>query len=172
MFATCQQSIRSTPSIYLQDIAEIGRWSDEVGCEGILIYTDNGLVDPLARRPNRHREHGDPFPLVAVQPVYMHPYAAAKMAATLGFLYQRRIWLNLVAGGFRLDLQALADETPHHERYTTASSRCSGQIVKALLAGQEPLSFSGDYYTVRNLRMSPSLPAELFPGFTVSVPHQ
>ena len=92
------------------------------------------------------------------------------MAATLGFLYQRRIWLNLVAGGFRLDLQALADETPHHERYDRLVEY--GQIVKALLAGQEPLSFSGDYYTVRNLRMSPSLPAELFPGFTVSVPHQ
>jgi len=43
-------------------------------------------------------------PLVAVQPVYMHPYSVAKMVSTLAFLHQRRVFLNMVAGGFKNDL--------------------------------------------------------------------
>ena len=35
-------------------------------------------------------------PLVAVQPVYMSPYAAAEMVATLGHLHGRRVDLNMV----------------------------------------------------------------------------
>jgi hypothetical protein len=46
VFTTCQQSIRSDASGYLEEVADIARWSDEAGCEGMLIYTDNGLVDP------------------------------------------------------------------------------------------------------------------------------
>lgn len=166
VFTTCQQSFRSDSATYLQDVAEVARWSDDVGCEGILIYTDNGLVDPWLVAQVVIQSTETLCPLVAVQPVYMHPYTAAKMVATFGFLYQRRIWLNMVAGGFRLDLEALSDQTPHDERYDRLVEYCT--IVKGLLAGPEPLSFSGDYYTVRNLRMSPSLPPELFPGLTVS----
>ena len=50
-------------------------------------------------------------PLVAVQPIYMHPYTVAKMVATLAYLYGRRLYLNMVAGGFKNDLQALDDPT-------------------------------------------------------------
>jgi alkanesulfonate monooxygenase len=166
VFTTCEQSIRSASESYLDEVAEIARWSDEAGCEGILIYTDNGLVDPwlLAQVVIANTE--TLCPLVAVQPVYMHPYSAAKMAASLGFLHQRRIWLNLVAGGFRLDLKALADETPHDDRYDRLTEY--GLIIKALLEGSEPQSFEGEYYTVRNLKMTPPLPPELFPGITVS----
>ena len=166
MFTTCQQSVRSSPASYLHDVAQVARWSDEVGCEGILIYTDNGLVDPWLVAQVVIERTEALCPLVAVQPVYMHPYTAAKMVATFAFLYQRRIWLNLVAGGFRLDLEALADHTPHDERYDRLVEY--GRIVKSLLAGPESFSFAGDYYTVRNLRMSPSLAPELFPGLTVS----
>jgi alkanesulfonate monooxygenase len=166
VFTTCQQSIRSTSATYLEDVAEIARWSDEVGCEGILIYTDNGLVDPWLVAQVVIESTQALCPLVAVQPVYMHPYAAAKMVATFGFLYGRRVWLNMVAGGFRLDLEALADHTPHDDRYDRLVEYAT--IVKGLLAGPEPISFEGDYYTVRNLKMSPGLPAELFPGLTVS----
>src|SRR2546426_11956881 len=56
-------------------------------------------------------------PLVAVQPIYMHPYAVAKLVASFGHLYGRRIYLNMVAGGFKNDLVALNDTTPHDQRY-------------------------------------------------------
>jgi alkanesulfonate monooxygenase len=166
VFTTCQQSIQSSPEAYARSVAEIARWSDEVGCEGILIYTDNGLVDPWLVAQLVIENTETLCPLVAVQPVYMHPYAAAKMVASLAYLYNRRIWLNMVAGGFRLDLKALADETPHDDRYDRLVEYCL--IVQNLLSSSKPFSFAGKYYTVRNLKMTPTLPSDLIPGITVS----
>lgn len=166
MFTTCQQSIRSAPGDYIDVVAEIARWSDEVGCEGILIYTDNGLVDPWLVAQVVIESTETLCPLVAVQPVYMHPYSAAKMVASFGYLYGRRVWLNMVAGGFRLDLKALADETAHDQRYERLVEYCA--IIKALLAGSQAFTFTGKYYTVHNLKMTPPLRPDLFPGITVS----
>ena len=51
-------------------------------------------------------------PLVAIQPLYMHPYTVAKMVASLGHLYGRRIYLNMLAGGFKNDLAAIERFNP------------------------------------------------------------
>src|SRR6266436_3365284 len=117
VFATCPPSYTAAPEQYLRDVVTVARWSDAAQCEGMLIYTDNGLVDPwsVAQAVIAHTERL--APLVAVQPIYMHPYAIAKLVATLGFLYGRRVYLNMVAGGFKNDLEALGDPTPHDERY-------------------------------------------------------
>src|SRR3979490_148645 len=75
VFATCPPSYTASPQTYLREVLEVARWSEAAGCEGILIYTDNGLVDPwlIAQAMITHTERL--CPLVAVQPVYMHPYA-------------------------------------------------------------------------------------------------
>ena len=52
----------------------------------------------------------------------MHPYTAAKMVATLAHLYGRRVYLNLIAGGYRNDLKALGDTAEHDDRYRASSS--------------------------------------------------
>jgi len=133
---------------------------------GILIYTDNGLVDPwlVAQLVLTHTERL--CPLVAVQPVYMHPYAIAKMVASLGFLYGRRAYLNMVAGGFKNDLNALNDPTPHDERYTRLVEYTS--LVMDLLRGEAAITREGGYYRVTNLKMTPPLPPELLPGVFIS----
>jgi alkanesulfonate monooxygenase len=150
---------------YLQRVVDVARWSEEAGCDGILIYTDNSLVDPwlLAQviLQNTERLH----PLVAVQPVYMHPYTIAKMVTTFASLYRRRIFLNMVAGGFTNDLLALGDETSHDRRYDRLVEATT--IIRDLLTG-DPVTFSGEFYRVKNLRLKPAVPPELFPGFTVS----
>jgi alkanesulfonate monooxygenase len=104
-------------------------------------------------------------PLVAVQAAYMHPYTAAKMVATLGSIHGRRLWLNLVAGGFRNDLAALEDHTPHDERYERTTEYAL--IMKRLLAG-ETVTAAGRHYSVTNLRMTPELEPELQPGWLMS----
>src|SRR6266566_4052655 len=118
VFATCPPSYTASPLVYRREVLDIARWSDAAGCEGILVYTDNGLVDPWLIAQDIITHTHRLCPLVAVQPVYMHPYSVAKMVATLGFLHGRRIYLNMVAGGFKNDLEALDDRTPHDERYT------------------------------------------------------
>jgi alkanesulfonate monooxygenase len=166
VYSTCPQSNNWPSDRFLARIVAVSRWSDAAGCKGMLVYTDNGLVDPwlLAQAILQSTERLEP--LVAVQPVYMHPYAAAKMVATLGLLTGRRIAINMVSGGFRNDLLALNDDTEHDDRYTRLTEYAL--IIKSLLRSDEPVTFSGDYYCVKNLTLKPSLPPELFPDFTVS----
>jgi alkanesulfonate monooxygenase len=131
----------------------------------MLVYTDNGLVDPWLVAQIILQSTERLCPLVAVQPVYMHPYAAAKMVVSLGYLHARRIYLNIVAGGFRNDLTALGDDTPHDDRYERAVEYTL--IVKGLLDGG-PVTFEGRYYRVKNLKLHPALPDELAPGILIS----
>jgi len=103
---------------------------------------------------------------VAVQPVYMHPYTVAKMVASFGFLYGRRIYLNMVAGGFKNDLNSLNDPTPHDERYARLAEYTT--LILDLLRAPAPVTLAGRYYSVTNLKMTPPLAPALLPGVFVS----
>jgi alkanesulfonate monooxygenase len=105
-------------------------------------------------------------PLVAVQPIYMHPYTVAKIVATLAFLYRRRVYLNMVAGGFKNDLEAFGDPTPHDERYARLVEYTT--IIKLLLATPGPVTFEGQYYHMTNVKLAPALPPGFMPGVFVS----
>ena len=59
-------------------VADVARWSEAAGCEGILVYTDNGIVDPWLVSQLILQSTERLAPLVAVQPAYMHPYWVAK----------------------------------------------------------------------------------------------
>src|SRR5262245_3440717 len=111
IFSTCPQSSVLDRRDYHTRVAEVARWSEDAGCTGILVYTDNGLVDPWLVAQVIVESTTRLCPLVAVQPVYMHPYTVAKMIATLAFLHGRKVYLNMVAGGFKNDLEALNDTT-------------------------------------------------------------
>jgi alkanesulfonate monooxygenase len=166
IFATIPPSNRVDPAHYLRNAIDVARWSDAAGLDGALIYTDNGLLDPWAVA-QAVIAHTDRFsPLVAVQPVYMHPYSVAKLVASVAHLYERRVFLNLVAGGFVNDLKALDDDTEHDRRYDRLVEY--GHIIDALAHGEVPLTFEGRWYRVRGLRLAPALDPELRPGFTVS----
>jgi alkanesulfonate monooxygenase len=165
IFSTCPQSRDSTPEQYAERVAEAARWSEAAGCEGMLVYTDNGILDPWLVSQLVIESTERLAPLVAVQAAYMHPYSAAKMVTSLGYLHGRRLYLNMVAGGFRNDLVALGDDTPHDERYERTIEYT--QIITRLLAG-ETVSYQGDRYTVSKLTMTPQLPAHLQPGLFIS----
>jgi alkanesulfonate monooxygenase len=72
----------------------------------------------------------------------------------------------MVAGGFRNDLLALNDRTPHDERYARLVEYTT--IIQRLLQTSDPVTFEGRYYRVENLRMTPPVPPELAPGIFVS----
>jgi alkanesulfonate monooxygenase len=166
VFSTTPQSKDLDQSEYLRRVEDVARWSDEAGYRGILVYTDNGIVDPWLVSQIILQSTNSLCPLVAIQPIYMHPYTAAKMVSTYAFLHERRIYLNMLAGGFKNDLIALNDETPHDDRYVRTVEYT--QIMKALLSSPEPVTFEGKYYKVTNLKMTPPLPEELFPGILIS----
>jgi alkanesulfonate monooxygenase len=165
VFSTCPSSL-VTPDNYFQRVVQVSEWSERAGCTGILIYTDNSLVDPWLVAQTVVQNTSALCPLVAVQPVYMHPYTAAKMVASLGFMHGRRVYLNMVAGGFKNDLTALNDTTPHDSRYARLIEYTL--IIKRLLESRTPVTFEGEFYRVRGLTMNPRLSPDLLPGILVS----
>ena len=76
------------------------------------------------------------------------------------------MYLNMVAGGFKNDLTALNDTTPHDSRYERLAEYTL--IIRQLLESDRPVTFRGDFYQVENLKMTPPLAPELFPGIFIS----
>ncbi len=165
IYSTTPQSKDVDAAEYADRVADVARWSEEAGCHGILVYTDNSIVDPwlVAQRVIEATERLRP--LVAVQPVYMHPYSVAKMVTSLAYLHGRAVDLNMLAGGFKNDLLALGDETEHDDRYERTTEYT--QIVTGLLAG-ENVTLDGRWHRVKNLKLTPPLPPELMPNLTIS----
>ncbi len=166
IFSTCPQSSEATGRAYLAAVRDVAQWSERYGCTGILVYSDNRLVDPWLVSQVIIQATSRLCPLVAVQPIYLHPYAVATLVASLGHLYRRRVYLNMVAGGFVNDLTALDDPTPHDRRYDRL--REYTEVVTRLLRETGPVTYAGEFYRVKNLKLSPALAGELFPGVFVS----
>lgn len=167
VFSTCPSSSGQSDYYgYKKSVVRAAQWSEDSGCDGMLIYTDNSMLDPWLVANTILENTFHLSPLVAVQPVYMHPYSAAKMVSSLSALFARRVHLNLVAGGFRNDLIALNNLTPHDARYQRLTEYA--RIVRDLLQHESPVSFHGEFYQVRNLVLAPSLPPELMPDVLMS----
>ena len=166
IFSTCPPLGNIPAAEYGKAVADAARWSEKWGCTGMLVYTDNSQVDPwlVSQLIVQNTQHL--APLVAVQPVYMHPYTVAKMVSSVSVLHGRRVYLNLVAGGFKNDLAALNDPTPHDERYERLMEYAT--IIRGLLADHEAITFKGRFYQVDKLKMTPALPKALFPGVLIS----
>ncbi len=167
VFSTCPRSDRPVPGKeYFRHVEGVARWSEEAGCKGILVYSDNSMLDPWLVSQIILQSTERLCPLVAVQPIYVHPYSVAKMIATFGYLYGRKIYLNMIAGGFKNDLIALDDRTPHDKRYARIVEYTS--IIQELLSGRGPVSFQGEFYRVTNLKITPPLSPEIMPGVFLS----
>ena len=166
IFTTCPVSAMAEPKTCLRRLRDVSHWSEEAGCEGILVFSDNRQLDPWLVSQVIIAETERLCPMVAVQPAYMHPYSVAKMITSIGFIHGRRVYLNMVAGGFKNDLVALDDRTPHDERYSRLVEYTT--VIQKLLRTGEPVSYDGHYYKIDNLKLTPDLAAELQPGVLVS----
>lgn len=167
VYSTCPPSNAYERDEYMSRVPEIARWSEQAGCDGILVYTDNSLLDPWALARSIMQATTRLAPLVAVQPAYMHPYTAAKTVTTLAYLEERRVDLNMVAGGFRRDLLALGDDTPHDRRYDRLQEYVA--IMQGLFDDEGgSVTLDGDFYSVEGLDLEPPLDLESPPRFFVS----
>jgi alkanesulfonate monooxygenase len=165
VFSTCPPFAGGDHEAYLRQVIDVARWSEQHGCKGILVYSDNSQPDPWLLSHVIMDHTSVLCPLVAVQPIYMHPYTVAKTLASVGCLFGRRVYLNMVAGGFKNDLIALDDTTPHDRRYERLGEYVS--IIKELLGGGA-VTFEGEFYRVDKLKLTPPLAPDLLPGIFVS----
>jgi alkanesulfonate monooxygenase len=165
IYSTCPQSKDFPADEYARAVADTARWSEAAGCTGMLVYTDNGIADPWLVAQHVITATERLAPLVAVQPVYMHPYTVASMVSSLGYLHGRSVHLNMLAGGFRNDLLALGDATEHDDRYVRTTEYT--QILLGLLRG-ETVTREGRWHQVRNLKLAPAPAADLMPEVLIS----
>lgn len=155
-----------TPDDFCRPIATVARQTEAAGLRGLLIFTDNESPDPwLAAQYLLERTAGL-VPLVAVQPLYMHPYTAARMVTTLGAMYGRRVDLNLVAGGYVPHLQALGCASGHDERYDRLLEY--GEHLAALLGDNPSVTRRGEHYVLDDAVLTPRLPAGVEPRVFVA----
>ena len=166
VFTTCPLSNDLASNQYLDRLIDVARWSDEAGCKGMLVFSDNARLDPWSLSHLIMQRTKRLCPLVAIQPIYMHPYWIAKQITTFAYLYGRRFYLNMVAGGFKNDLEALNDSTPHDKRYDRLAEYTT--IIMRLLASAAPVTYEGEFYSVNKLKLAPPLPEPLLPEVFVS----
>jgi alkanesulfonate monooxygenase len=88
------------------------------------------------------------------------------MVSTLSFLHGRRVFLNMVASGFKSDLFGFNATTHHDARYQKLVEYT--KIIQQVLAARAPVSFEGQFYRVANLDTNPHLAPELQPGILIS----
>jgi alkanesulfonate monooxygenase len=140
-------------------MTDVARWTDDAGLRGLLVFTDNESIDVWSAAQFMIERTRRLVPLVAVQPVYMHPYTAARIISTIASMYGRQLDLNLVTGGFQRDLSAVGAYVDHDERYDRLVEY--GDVMARLLEGGEPVTHHGTYYDLERATLTP----QLLPGF-------
>jgi alkanesulfonate monooxygenase len=145
----------------------VARFGDRNGFEGILLFAGNDVViEPwiMAQHVLTHTKQISP--LIAVNPIYMHPFTVAKIVSSFTLLYRRKVYLNMITGTAISDLQGLGDEQSHVSRYSRLSEFIF--LVRQLLTSARPINFKGEFYNTNNLQLRPQLPAELVPEFLIA----
>jgi len=166
LFTTTPQSVEFDRYQFLNELKRISRQSEKYGYKGILVYSDNRLADPWMMTGIILAETTHLLPMIALQPMYMHPYTVAKKIASIGLIYDRPIALNLVAGGFVNDLRSMGDHTPHDKRYERLAEYA--EIIQLLLTSDKGVTYNGEFYNIKNLRLEPNLPENLQPEYYLS----
>lgn len=70
LYSTCPPYRDGGAQTYHRQVCAVARWNEEAGCDGILVYTDNGLLDPWLVSQLNIQSSSRLSPLVAVRPVY------------------------------------------------------------------------------------------------------
>lgn len=152
---------------YWSDVCQTIRWSEEYKCSGMLIFTGNDVyIEPWLVAQLLLERTKSLVPLVAVNPIYVHPFTAARMVASLTHLYQRRIYLNMVTGTALNHMEALGDCLTHDERYARMQEYIL--IIKSLTGSTKPFSMTGRFYKLKNAVLPAGMAPELCPEFVLA----
>src|SRR5687767_4022065 len=151
-------------SAYWRNIERCISWSAEYRATGILLFEGNDtFIAPWVAAQATFALSQRLSPLVAVNPVYMHPFSVAKLVNSYGQIYGRKTYLNMITGTALSHLQALDDTLTHDERYERLGEY--SELIWTLLVSEGPVTFAGKYYRVNALKLDPPSAKELLPEF-------
>ena len=140
---------------------DVIRWSDAADVDGILLFTGAGAVlDPWVGAAAITAGSRRLTPMIALNPLYTHPFAAARSLLSIAEVYGRSVDLNLITGAALNELAAIGDHLDHGDRYARLQEYV--EIFLQLLDGK-PVTRNGRFYQATRLQLSPRLSAELRP---------
>jgi alkanesulfonate monooxygenase len=155
------------PKSGIGDLRNFIRLTDKYGFHGILVAESvNGYFHPWVVAQEILSHSDSLSPLVAVNPMFAHPFTIAKQVATLTRFYDRRLCLNFITGTAKDDFDRLGDMVSHNDRYKRLEEFI--RIVYDLLMNDKPFSFNGSFYNVNNLRLPLNLPSPLLPDIYIA----
>src|SRR5262245_32696799 len=96
---------------YVDELMRIARFSDLNGFAGVLLFTGNDVfVEPWSMAQHILTHTSKSSPLIAVNPIYMHPFTVAKFVSSFAQLYARKVYLIMVTGPSICDLRNMGDQ--------------------------------------------------------------
>jgi len=151
----------------IDELMRVARFSEHNRLEGPLLFAGNDTpVEPWSMAQHILAHTAKISPLIAVNPVYMHPFTVAKFVSSFALLHRRKVYLNMITGTATSDLLGLGEQRSHEERYSRLGEFIL--ILRQLLAGTRPVSFHGKFYATNNLQLRPGVPPALMPEFLIA----
>jgi len=151
---------------YLQNHKDVIGWSDNYKCEGMLCSTSGYDAFDAWVWAQYLCEHTSISPFIAVNPIYVQPFAAARKIFSLSKLYNRKLYINCVTGSAQADLNQLSDSLTHTERYERMGEYI--EILQLFFATKGPVSFEGKYYTIKQASLEGQFDESIYPELTVA----
>lgn len=151
---------------YYQNHKDVIGWSDEFGCEAMLCSTSGYDAFDTWVWAQYLLEHSGISPYIAINPIYIHPFAAARKIFSLSKLYSRKIYINGVTGSAQADMNQLNDSIDHTSRYERLGEYM--EVMRKLFATKGPISFDGKYYQIKQASLEGTFEDGLFPEITLA----
>ena len=149
---------------YWSNIDKTIMFSEKYKYSGLLLFTGHDTYfDPWIVANIVMSKSTQLSPLIAVNPIYMHPFTVAKNINSLSYLYNRKVYINCVTGTSKNDLLAFNDKLNHDERYHRLVEYFL--LVRKILDSSSPVSHSSKYYLVNELQLRPKIANNLSPVF-------
>jgi alkanesulfonate monooxygenase len=149
---------------YWRNIEQCIASSGAHGATGILLFEGNDtFVSPWVAAQAAFERTKTLCPLVAVNPIFMHPFSVAKLVNSYAQVYGRKTYLNMITGTALSYLRAMHDDIPHDERYARLGEYA--RLIWQLLTTDGPVTFAGKFYNVDGLKLDPPTPTALLPEF-------
>ncbi|MEM9280439.1 MAG: LLM class flavin-dependent oxidoreductase [Verrucomicrobiota bacterium] len=155
------------PESYWKNVENVGQWCRDYRFTGPLLFTGNDtFVEPWVCAQSVVERFGC-SPLVAVNPVFMHPFSVAKMVSSYAYTFKRKVYLNMVTGTSLSQHEALNDRIDHDAKYDRLREYI--EIIQQLItASPGPVTYEGNYYEVKDLALVPPVDEALMPEFFIA----
>jgi alkanesulfonate monooxygenase len=155
------------PTDHWRETHSLIEMADACDVTGVLIFTGNDMpFEPFVLAQTILERTESLLPLVAVNPIYQHPFSVARMVNSLHALYGRTIHLNLVTGVSVRHLESLGEQLDHEQRYGRLTE--FALVVRSLLRPHGVTTFDGQFYQMLGAQLAMRIPETAEPKFLIA----